>query len=93
MENIEGAGIDKEEDEVATEQNNEQESKEKQATLEEDENEKATESSATPNGASEKIEKVTSEQGLHDLRKKKMEAVVLKLRSILKELGIKPEGN
>lgn len=76
-----------------------QESKEKQAISEEDGNEKAIASGETRDGASEKIEKETSEaeQGLDDERKKKMEDAVLKLRSTLKEkllkLGIKPEGN
>lgn len=65
----------------------------------EDGNEKAIESGGTPDGASKKIEKGTSEaeQGLDDEWKNKMEEAVLKLRSTLKEkllkLGIKPEGN
>ena len=64
-----------------------------------DGNEKAIESGGTPDAASTKIEKGTSEaeQGLDDEWKNKMEEAVLKLRSTLKEkllkLGIKPEGN
>ena len=78
---------------MATEQNNEQESKE--ATLEEDVNEKAIESGGTPNGAGEKTDKETSEtkQGLEDEWKNKIEEAVLKLRSTVLKLGIKPEGN
>ena len=78
---------------MATEQNNKQESKE--GTPEEDVNEKATESSETPNSAREKIEKETSKakKGLDDKWKKNIEEAVLKLRSTLVKLGIKPEGN
>lgn len=78
---------------MATEQNNEQENKE--ATSEEDVNEKAVESGGTPNGAREKIVKETSdaEQGLEDEWKNKIEEAVLKLRSTVLKLGIKPEGN
>ena len=96
---MDGEGNNKEGDEAATGENNEQESKEKQATSEEDRNEKNIESSGTPNSANEKIEKEKSEaeQGLDDEWKGKMEEAVLKLRSTLKEklvkLGIKPEGN